>query len=408
MARPTLLRAGGLSTLIGGVLAIRLASLACTMVAGILLARALPPTDRGAFAVMLSAATIGSVFFTAGADNATLRTAGAGHLHAAVTASWTRVWASTVFALGVSLASLLLPPTLLLGLTHVEAVFALAPIPLFVASQLFGNCLLGAGRMRQWSGQTMTMAAIYLAAAFFVFARGQGTVLAFMLCFIAGYAASVTLMVSWCRRAEGVASDAVVIADFSTTARKSAASTLAQLVFLRVQAPVLQLLSTSAAVGLLAVVTPLAELLLMLPVVAGTVLVPHYTRDRPTGRDVQRHAFRVAAATLAGAVVIALAAPWAIPFVYGSQYAGATPVLLALLPGVVVFAVARTVQSYLVAEDRFGAVTTGAVAAIVVSLVAQAVLSPDLGATGAAMAISIGYVVAAVPLWIGIAVKERT
>jgi O-antigen/teichoic acid export membrane protein len=377
------------------------------MGAGIALARALPPSSRGVYAVMLSAATIGSVFFTAGGDNATLRTAGAGHLHAAVVASWSRVAASALFAVAASLVSLLLPQTVLLGLTHREAVLALAPIPLFVASQLLGNCLLGAGRMRRWSAQTMVMAVVYLIASLGVFAAGLGTVVTFMLCFIAGYAASVALMSYWFRHGDPKPAISTVTADFSTTARKSAASTLAQLVFLRAQAPMLQVVSTSAAVGLLAVVTPIAELLLMLPVVAGTVLVPHYTRGRPTGGDVRRHALRVAAATLVGAVVIGLASPWAIPFVYGSGYADATPVLLALLPGVVLFAAARTVQSYLVAEDRFGAVTTGAIAAVVVSLAAQMVLAPRLGATGAAIAISIGYAVAALPLWFAIVAKDR-
>lgn len=392
-------RISALSRVVGGVLSVRLISMASTMVVGIILARALGPADRGVFAVMVSVATIGSVLFTAGGDNATLRSAAAGHLHAAVRASWLRTSVSMGAAAAVVLALWLAPETSVLGMSRFETGAAVVCLPVFAANQLLGNCLLGARQTLRWSAQTLVMALGYLLIAGVVVLLHLSSPAAFMGALAASYVASVLLCSYWLREFAGARPEAVGSAAFSQTARRSAASTVAQLAFLRLQAPMLQLLSTSVAVGLLALAMPIAELLLLLPVVAGTVLIPHYTEARPSMLQVRRHSLRIAGITFGAGVLIAIASPWVIPLVYGREYSQAVPVVLALLPGVVIFAAARTVQSYLVAQGRFRAVTWGALAAIASSILGQVVLVPLLGATGAALAVSFGYATAAAPLW---------
>lgn len=397
--RASLRPRSSLFTVVSGLFAARISSLALTVAVGVVLARSLGPSDRGVFAVLLSIATIGSVMFTAGADTATLRTAGAGHLDVAVRATGRRVALTALAAIACWAALVSTPLLTPLAIGPEAALIAALAVPVFAANQLLGNCLLGAGRTREYAAQTILMATAYLASALALAASDLATVPGFMMCLTGSYILSVALCAFWLRSAlSGATRDRAASEAFRATARKSAASTYAQLAFLRVQAPALQIFSTSAAVGLLASAMPVAEVLLLLPVLAGTILIPRYSGTEPTLMEVRRHAVRVAGATLVGALLVGGSAPWLIPFAYGTEYADATHAVWAMLPGVVVFASARTAQSYLVSQGLFAAITIGAVCALAVSLVGQAVLAPRFGATGAGAAVSIGYLAASTPL----------
>ena len=91
-------------------------------------------------------------------------------------------------------------------------------------------------------------------------------------------------------------------------------------------------------------------------------LLPHLRADT----DVDRHRQFTRNAlgwTLAGsggtALLVALAAPFALPFVYGSEFSAAVLPLLILLPGQVCVDLASVVGSKLEADNRPGALSTG-------------------------------------------------
>jgi O-antigen/teichoic acid export membrane protein len=70
-----------------------------------------------------------------------------------------------------------------------------------------------------------------------------------------------------------------------------------------------------------------------------------------------------------------------------------------MTPGIAVFAGARVLQSHLIAADRTGSVILSGVLGLAASGTLQILLSPTFGAIGAAVAISLGYMIAAVPIY---------
>lgn len=114
--------------------------------------------------------------------------------------------------------------------------------------------------------------------------------------------------------------------------------------------------------------------------------------------------FNLAVLLLASPVLVALAA-WLLPRVLGAPYAEAVPLMLWLLPGVWAYGCASTLSAYytnFLGRPRLSAAVAGA--SLAINVAACLVLVPRLGATGAAMATSLSYVLAII--W-GLALFRR-
>ncbi|WP_425840218.1 lipopolysaccharide biosynthesis protein [Microbacterium sp. PA5] len=104
--------------------------------------------------------------------------------------------------------------------------------------------------------------------------------------------------------------------------------------------------------------------------------------------------FGFVAATLAS-LLLAVMTPWAVPFVFGSQFAPAViPTLLALI-GSTAVASTYVLNSVLVAQGRGWLMTLSQVSGLTVGMALLLLLGPSLGAVGAAVASTLGYLVTA-------------
>jgi O-antigen/teichoic acid export membrane protein len=116
-------------------------------------------------------------------------------------------------------------------------------------------------------------------------------------------------------------------------------------------------------------------------------------------QEAGRLSFKAARFNLAIAVVLAgvfAATGWfAIPAVYGHEFAGAYSALIALMPGMLAMAAARPLSNWLLREGRPLILSALALAAFLLNLALNIVLIPARGIVGASVASSVTYVLLA-------------
>ena len=367
----------------------RYLAMGLSVLVGIMLARSMVPAERGVYAVALTLTAVPAIVVSAGLETAALRTANRNQRAEVFGLIMRRLIIITATAL-VLVAIVVLVQISILGLSTWQLVVCFVSIPPVVAVQLYGNAILGLRHWWAWVAATLMNAVIYLLVTALIAATGHAGVAPYQLAFLAGYLVALVCLVRVARQhpADLRTSRTSAVAQ---TASRTRAITISQAIFMRVQVPLLQALSGTAAVGILAVASPVADLLLVLPVAAGTVLLPRYYSSDTTPTAVRRSALRIAALTAAVGALAAFTAPWLIPLLYGTAYSGAALALQIMVPGVVLFSYARVLQSYLVSRSRYRLVLWASLLSVVTSVLVQYTASPMLGPLGGALAVSAGY-----------------
>lgn len=149
----------------------------------------------------------------------------------------------------------------------------------------------------------------------------------------------------------------------------------------------------SRELGLYSIAVSLAEILFYLPTALTIAQRPYLVRA--TESEAGRRAARVLRASLlvtaACAAALALAAPLAVPLLFGAEFRGGVDDLQILAAGALGILTLKLLGNALTAQDRPGLATAGATAAFAATLVLDAALIPSLGGTGAAIASTLAY-----------------
>jgi O-antigen/teichoic acid export membrane protein len=146
--------------------------------------------------------------------------------------------------------------------------------------------------------------------------------------------------------------------------------------------------------GYYAVASGLADILLMLPTVVGTILFPKLSAapDLATRWQLVRRVLHVMVpATLAGLLVTYVLAGPLIRLAYGAAFDPSTPAVAWLLPGVGCYAVNAILLNFLAACGMPLVVVYGPLVALVVNVVANLWLVPSVGFVGASISSSLAY-----------------
>lgn len=91
------------------------------------------------------------------------------------------------------------------------------------------------------------------------------------------------------------------------------------------------------------------------------------------------------------ALVLAAAAPLLLPLLFGQSYAGAVPLTLLLLPGVLGMAVSKVLSRYFLSSDRQQIAALAMAAGVAVKVAGLFALLPRFGIAAASLAASAGY-----------------
>jgi O-antigen/teichoic acid export membrane protein len=174
------------------------------------------------------------------------------------------------------------------------------------------------------------------------------------------------------------------------------------LISYRVELFVLLRLEGLGDVGVYSIAMQAAEALWLIPAAIATAVTAPAVHDaEPAARRlIARSALRGLLYCGAAAAVVGLAGPFLIPLLFGEDFSGASVPLALLLPGVVVYGPVTILVVYLsVRRGRPRLSLAVSVVAMLVTIAAAFALIPPFGASGAAVASSIGYAAGAALGW---------
>jgi O-antigen/teichoic acid export membrane protein len=163
---------------------------------------------------------------------------------------------------------------------------------------------------------------------------------------------------------------------------------------LRLDFALLDVFAGTAVLGGYAVASKFAELVRIIPVAITYVLYPRFSRssqDQATA-DTQRMLPAATGLTMVSAVVLAIAAPFVLPLLYGSQFDDSVRLAQILLVGLAVEGAAGVISAYLYGIGRPGLNSLAMGAGVVLTIALDLLLVPRWGATGAAIASTVAYV----------------
>lgn len=173
------------------------------------------------------------------------------------------------------------------------------------------------------------------------------------------------------------------------------AANLAQFLNYRVDIWIVQHFTGSAALGLYALAANLAMMLWILPRATSTVLLPAMAAGEAGAgfREAARLGRLSLAVTVAGAIPLALSAPWWITLLYGGDFFGAAAPFAILLVGCVPFTLCVIQAGALAGADRQDVNLRASTLGLVFTVVLDFLLIPRYGIGGAAVASTVSYLV---------------
>jgi len=185
------------------------------------------------------------------------------------------------------------------------------------------------------------------------------------------------------------------------------AGTLASFFSYRLDVFVVNYFLDASHVGLYSLGVIISEALWQLPAIVAVALFPRTARTVGSGAEdftclILR---QVALLTTAGALVIGIASPIAIPMIFGARFAPSVPVVWWILPGTVALALGKVTAADLSARGLINHLPISAVIGLVLTLILDFLLIPRWGIEGAALASSMAYLGSGVYL---LAVLQRS
>ncbi|MDZ4180078.1 MAG: polysaccharide deacetylase family protein [Coriobacteriia bacterium] len=380
------------STLWG--LASKLVTVAGNLLVGIIIARALGPEGKGAYAWVLQVVGILVVLLGMGLGTSNIYYVASGKvpIRTAVANSLALLPLTGSIAAG---ACLLLIAGPLAPDDRFSSGMALLAVGLFVSTTLYtwlGAAAVGRSGLRPRAIAGMTSVATVLVAAVVLWFLGMlsatsmvaagvlGQVLATVVVIVAGGAPMLSLSPDWRALREMVGYSA-----------RSYVVELVNFIHLRIDIILLGWLATTATVGIYSVGVSLAEVARYVPGVAGAALFARASQVAGArGSELSARMSRLTVLLVVVSVLVfGLLAPLLIPALFGSAFSEAVTVLLVLLPGVAAISIAEVPGAYLFSRKVIYWRTSAIVVALNVAI--NIVLIPRYGAAGAAVASSLTY-----------------
>lgn len=146
-----------------------------------------------------------------------------------------------------------------------------------------------------------------------------------------------------------------------------------------------------AEAGVYAVAAQVASLLVMLPAVIATLLFPRVASYQDQRGELAVQVTRHASFVMILICVLAAAASFLLPVIYGARFADAAIQLLILLPGVYLIGIESVLVQHFTGTGLPGAIPVFWLATLALNLGLNFVLIPVYGARGAAAASTLSY-----------------
>lgn len=373
------------------------------------LARALPPAERGDFAliqalngfaaVALNLAIGGSIVYHVGKEYITVGRAASAAISLAILC-------------GVAGAVVFIPPTLVVR----EDILPGISIPLILMSLALVTPVL----MREYLGGVMVSAGRSLDYVAVTAAQPFGSLICLLLVLLAGRTSLGSVTATW---AAGIVLSALVaivmvrrlspdktgvdlrdLRTLSSFGVRTYPAFLVRFLNLRIDQFLVRLLASAQALGQYAVAVNVGELLIRIPnnilwALSGAISASDRDRSADLVAQFCRWSLLI---VFVPALVIAMSSSLVIPLIFGEEYEPAVGPLLLLLPGLLLYAPASIILDYFVVqrgEPRRAALISGC--SVVSNILLNIPLISSFGARGASIASSLAYsLMFAIALWL--------
>ena len=379
----------------------KVAKIALTFVAGVLLARILGPEGKGILSTVLIYPSLILSLSELG-----VRQAATYHLGKGFHEERDVVGTVMFLLLGSSLFGVAVCTGIYLwvdnpNITLPMTVLALATIPLTLSITFSEGILLGKEQIGKFSRVSWALPLARLVGVLvFVWLLSWGIVGALVGSLIAG--GIMALYILWL-----VARSTVLNLQFNPPLMKKLLSlgfVYAIALFTiglnyKVDIVILERLASPEDIGQYTLGVGIAELLWQLPAALGVVVFSRSANTKDSGAFTQNvlRLLRVTfVAAVAGALVLGLVAGLFIPLVYGEAYRPSVGVLRLLLPGIVAFSIFRVLNVDLAGRGRPAVALWSVAPAVALNVALNFLLIPRYGIEGAAVASSLSYTAAVV------------
>ncbi len=381
----------------------RLVAYAIALATGILIARALGPKDRGTYAVLSNAVGILQAIGLLGIESANLYYAARKHNISGLFTNSLAIGLSTgaIVAIAFLLLFSFTKERLFPGIPFYLAAVATAGLPLALLYSDFSGILWGLSRIRALNilsivGVILQLFAVVLAILLLrlgvlelliiILLLGIFNIAALTLLLGQTPTPRLTISLDWglMRRMVG----------FSGAAY---GANLFAMIAARLDVLLLNIFVGGATVGHYAVAVTVAQAMLLVPQSIQRVLFVQFSgSSADEANRLIPLASRMILALMAGiALVAGLFSTPAVRLVLGAEYAPTARLFVLLLPGVVAVSLLGITSSYLSGRGRPDLPMRAALVILITVVTLDLILIPRIGATGAAIATSIAYIIGA-------------
>ena len=370
------------------------------IVSSVLLARLLGPEGRGEYALAVKVAGLVLAVAQWGIAEVLLQVLGEGRFDRGTVVGTTLLLVGAACAVGAGVVYAALPLLATSVLKNVDPALvgiALAGSVLSILGLLARRFIQLDGRLYVYSGLDALRTVVFLAIAVALVTTRQayamGAVVAWALAEAILAAASVGYL--WLKVARSWSFEGSVAGSLLRAGVPLQFGLLATYVGNEAGLFVLNATFTLASVGVYAVASSVARLVLNLATVLRTVLQPRLVQP---GQDPAAVTAQVTRHGLLGMLVVsvglAVGSPL-MPVVFGAQFGAAPPVLVLMLPGMVAYGVMQLLAGYLLRIGHRRTLALSSLVLAVVSVSLQAAGAHYAGAEGAALGLTIAYVASA-------------
>jgi O-antigen/teichoic acid export membrane protein len=168
-------------------------------------------------------------------------------------------------------------------------------------------------------------------------------------------------------------------------------SILASILIFRADLLIVNHFRGASEAGVYAVASQVAMMLIMLPGVIGTLLMPRAASERDERGELTMRATRHTAFVMLFICALAVPAAYALPLLYGRAFTDATIQLLILLPGVYLVGIEAVLVQHFNSTGLPAAIPVFWLTTLVVNVSLNLALVPAYGARGAAVASTLSY-----------------
>lgn len=375
----------------------RIALILIGLITSVLIARMLGPEGRGLQATVAAIAALGVQFGNLGLHSSnTYYVAKDSRLLPVLTGNSLALSFGGAGALTVAAYFVTRVYPDIVPLDGVLLALALGAIPVGLAYLLLQNLLLGTNKIREYNRIELLTKVLMVLLLAGLLASDLVSVVAVSAIGLAVSCVGVAWTLVGLLRGMGsrLSVSARALIDHMGYGFKAYVAALFAYTVLRADVLLCGYILGEAPTGYYSIAVSMADLVYMLPVVAGTIAFPRLTATvDPADRWAKAFSVAkwVAVIMLVVAAVSALLARPAVALLYGQDYLPAVAAFLWLLPGIVILGVNTILMNYFAAEGMPPIAIWSPAAASVMNIGLNIVLLPRMGIVGASIASSVAY-----------------